>query len=90
MDLGVNAAAGAAAAAAGAHANGGVPTAKATRTGALAGLTKSGITGLVWFSSQWDIHWIVALPLLILGNGFGVALLVTVQVAHSLLGYGKF
>ncbi|RYO88756.1 hypothetical protein DL766_005194 [Monosporascus sp. MC13-8B] len=68
LDMAFSTAAGAAAAAAGAHADGGAPTPRATQIGALAGLTKSAITGFVclWATGTLAPLLLRALSLLVL------------------------
>ena len=84
FDIALNVAAGAAAAAAGAHANGNAVTPRVTQLGAIAGLTKSAITGSVWTIGLLDLKLLSSL--LILGSGLGVCLLVTVEIANIILG----
>lgn len=82
IDMAFSVSAGAAAAAAGAHANGSSVTPRVTQLGALAGLTKSLIVGFAWFVRQFEPHWTLTIPLVLLGSGFGVCLLVTVEMAN--------
>lgn len=87
FDIALNVSAGAAAAAAGAHANGNGVTPRVTQLGAIAGLTKSAITGFVWVVGLLELD--ILSGLLFLGSGLGVCLVVTVEMANIVLGKSK-
>ncbi|KAL2154680.1 hypothetical protein VTH82DRAFT_3356 [Thermothelomyces myriococcoides] len=86
IDIGFNAAAGVAAVAAGAHANGSPLTDRAKGIGALAAVTKSGLLAFVGFLGFANLNIAAWMVLLIAGSVFGIAILVTLQVANTVLG----
>jgi hypothetical protein len=86
IDIGFNAAGGAAAVATGAHVSGLPLTDRMLGIGAVAGVTKAGILaffGLLKFSS---INIGVYMILLVVASMFGICVLITVQVANTVLG----
>ncbi|KAL2116989.1 hypothetical protein VTJ04DRAFT_9157 [Mycothermus thermophilus] len=86
-NLGFNAAAGAAAVATGAHVSGLPLTDRAMGIGALAGVTKSGIIAFVCIVRSVFIHSIaVAILLVAVRSGFGIVVVVTLQVCNTIFG----
>ncbi|KAL1841773.1 hypothetical protein VTJ49DRAFT_6611 [Mycothermus thermophilus] len=86
IDIGFNAAAGAAAVSTGALASGLPLTERAIGIGALAGITKAGLVAFFAFMKVATQDLAVYTLLSLLGTGFGIAIVVTVQVSNAVLG----
>jgi len=99
LEIGFNAAAGAAAAVTGAHVNALSNSVTATTTydlqhvlrlGALAGVMKSGIMSMVAFAREFGGATLgVWMILLVVSSGFGVSLLVTSAISNLVYGTGE-
>ncbi|KAL2126201.1 hypothetical protein VTI74DRAFT_1482 [Chaetomium olivicolor] len=86
LDIGFNAAAGAAAVATGAHVNDSPVSGRAMGIGALAGVTKAGILAFVGLLGFADLNIAAYMLLILFGSIFGIVVLVTLQVANTALG----
>ncbi|KAG8827890.1 hypothetical protein FRC17_007693 [Serendipita sp. 399] len=84
LDLGFNAAAGAAAAATGAHVNGSPTTTQVLRLGALAGVIKSGVFNYSFLISSMSSG-STAFVMMLTGSTFGIAFIVTNAIAQRVL-----
>jgi hypothetical protein len=70
----------------GAHVNGSTLTNRAMGIGALAGVTKAGILAFVGFLGFAHLNIAAYMLLVLFGSVFGISVLVTLQVANTVLG----
>ncbi|KAL2119883.1 hypothetical protein VTJ04DRAFT_6844 [Mycothermus thermophilus] len=87
IDIGFNAAGGAAAVATGAHVSGLPLTSRMLGIGAVAGITKAGILAFFGLFRFAKIHIGVYMLLLVVTSMYGICVLITLQVANTVLGH---